>query len=101
MDSMIDTLANLIRPMAEPDRRRWDYAPLMIDQRYVITSKAGHGRYYVAAADGSFDGIVDNLKRWVTTRREWLFDTILQTSGTFFKKREREHRPFQPFALSF
>ena len=43
MDRIIDELAAVVRPMAEADRRRWDYAPVMVD-RYVVMA-------YIVMAD--------------------------------------------------
>ncbi|MBM4017445.1 MAG: hypothetical protein FJ288_03810, partial [Planctomycetes bacterium] len=70
------------------DRARWDYNPLMVDTRYVNTSKAGQGLFYagnppsiVIPAPGGFAGMVQKMKNYVVSRGAWI-DANITADGT-------------------
>ena len=77
MRKLIEEFAAVIRPVVEADRRRWDYAPEMLDTRYVVSYKAGIGKFYEMAPQSGFEGMVELMKNWVVTRRKWITDELL------------------------
>ena len=77
MRKLIEEFAAVIRPVVEADRRRWDYAPEMLDTRYVVSYKAGVGKFYEMAPQSGFEGMVELMKNWVVTRRKWITDELL------------------------
>jgi hypothetical protein len=86
--ALIDEQAALINTPADglslvdADRAKWDYNPLLINRRYIIIERAGHGRYYRSAASEDFPGMVQLMKDWVVTRSQWLDQTFLNDPWT-------------------
>ncbi|MCU0917593.1 MAG: CotH kinase family protein [Planctomycetes bacterium] len=81
--SMIDEYAAFVdRPspgasMVDADRALWDYNPIL-GSSYVNFGKAGHGRFYQAAATRDFQGMAQKMKDYVsfvyTSNRNWMSD---------------------------
>ncbi|MBN2473869.1 MAG: lamin tail domain-containing protein [Pirellulales bacterium] len=51
----------------DADRAMWDYNPILVSS-YINPDKAGHGRYYQAAASRDFAGMLQFEKNYVAAR---------------------------------
>ena len=76
---IIDEYASVIwdqaatRSIAEADRRKWDYHPMM-----AMAMKAGQGLFYEAAPTQDFPGMVQLMKDYVKTRGTWIDSVLLK-----------------------
>jgi hypothetical protein len=61
------------RSIAEADRRKWDYHPMM-----AIAMKAGQGLFYEAAPTQDFPGMVQLMKNYIKTRGAWIDSVLLK-----------------------
>ncbi len=63
--------------MVDADRAMWDYNPILASS-YVLSNKAGWGRFYQAAATRDFPGMAQKMKTYVpfvtTQTRNWWND---------------------------
>jgi hypothetical protein len=70
---LIDEFASVIHDfsgqpaMTGADRAQWDYNPIMTSS-YVLSSKAGQGRFYQVAPTKDFPGMVNLMKNYVSSR---------------------------------
>jgi hypothetical protein len=64
---LIDEHARFVQPLAEADRRMWDYHPAM---RYNGISE--QGKFYLNFTPHDFSGCVAKMKNWVATRATFL-----------------------------
>jgi hypothetical protein len=62
--------------MAEADRRKWDYHPVM-----AMSMKGGQGLFYEAARSRDFQGMVQEMKTYVKTRGAWIDSALLKDSA--------------------
>ncbi len=62
--------------MVDADRARWDYNPLFLT-RYVDPGRTWYGAYYAAAADGTFRGIVANMRAFAERRIAYIDSRLL------------------------
>lgn len=62
--------------IAEADRRKWDYHPVMVSHS-VIPQKAGHGLFYQAVRSRDFAGMVHQMKEYVNQRAEFIDSRLL------------------------
>jgi hypothetical protein len=80
---MIDEYMALVdRPspgasMVDADRAMWDYNPILASS-YVLSNKAGWGRFYQAAATKDFPGMAQKMRNYITfvysQPRNWMGD---------------------------
>ena len=61
------------RSIAEADRRKWDYHPMM-----AMAMKAGQGLFYEAAPTRDFPGMVQLMKNYVKSRGAWVDSVLLK-----------------------
>ncbi len=88
---VMDELASVIYQPGQPsfvnaDRAMWDYNPIMTSNR-ITTGKADNGRFYQSAVDdpstpavnesGSFAGMLQRMRNYITTRRSVITSQIL------------------------
>lgn len=71
---LIDEYAQLVRgtnafSIVDADRAQWDYNPIMTNSAIVLTSKAGHGRFYQRGTPTrDFPGMVQWMKNYLRSR---------------------------------
>jgi hypothetical protein len=88
---LIDELAAMIDDpagglsIADADRARWDFAPVMADSSIVNLSKAGQGRFYQIVASRDFPGMVSRMKSYVVSRGQWI-DTNIAVDAAIPRK---------------
>jgi hypothetical protein len=76
---LLDEMANIIDPptggptFVDADRAMWDYNPIMTSG-YVLSNKAGQGRFYQRAPSRDFRGMVQIMKDYVVSSNR-SFDT--------------------------
>jgi regulation of enolase protein 1 (concanavalin A-like superfamily) len=59
----------------DADRAMWDYNPIMTSA-YINSSKAGTGRFYQKATTKNFEGMVQIMKNYVSSRGSSVLDPI-------------------------
>ena len=62
--------------IAEADRRKWDFHPMM-----TRSDKAGQGLFYRAAPTKDFAGMVARMKDYVRARGAWIDENLLSDAG--------------------
>lgn len=83
--ALLDELAAVIAnpaggpSIAEADRRRWDYHPIMTSS-WVNPRKAGEGKFYEQSATHDFPGMVKMMKQYVASRGQWCDSMLLGNS---------------------
>ena len=75
---LLDECANLVYTPGQPsfvdaDRAMWDYNPIM-RSRYVNSSKSGQGRYYARVSPRTYEGIIAELKTYISRRKTTFID---------------------------
>lgn len=63
--------------MVDADRAKWDYNPILDDERYTVSHRAGHGKFYKRAPSRDFAGMVQVMREWVLSRSQWIDETLL------------------------
>lgn len=66
--------ANAKLTLAEADRRRWDFHPVL----GRLGDQAGQGRFYEASATKDFAGMAEQMKAYVASRGKWVDDMLLK-----------------------
>lgn len=80
---MIDEYAVFINTPAaglalvDADRAKWDFNPILGENRYVEQDRAGQGRYYDNSPSQDFAGMTLLMKEYVARRGQWLDETLL------------------------
>ncbi len=62
--------------MAEADRAKWDYHPIMSSQ-YTVRGKTAPGLFYQSSPTRDFQGMTELMKRYVEKRGQWVDRMLL------------------------
>jgi hypothetical protein len=82
IDQLIDDCAAIISDpaggpsLAEADRRKWDYHPIMLTS-YVSKSKGRQGEFYKLSPTHDFRGMLQVMMDYARQRGEWIDRTLL------------------------